>query len=116
MVYDVTNQESFDHVQDWLAEVNRYSNEGTCKLLIGNKSDRSDRKITEQQGQEFAARLDMPFLETSAKTADNVEVAFLAMASELIKAREEAGGGAGAADQRGVTIGDPGADAKKGCC
>ena len=37
MVYDVTDRESFDHIQDWLHEVNRYATEGTCKLLIGNK-------------------------------------------------------------------------------
>jgi len=117
MVYDVTNQESFDHVQDWLQEVNRYSNEGTVKLLIGNKSDRSDKVITTQQGEEFAGRLNMPFLEASAKTASNVEAAFLAMASELIKARDEAGPGAGgAAEHRNVTIGEQGANAKGSCC
>jgi len=116
MVYDVTNKESFDHVQDWLQEVNRYSNEGTCKLLIGNKSDREDKVITTQQGQEFAVQLGMPFLETSAKTASNVEEAFMAMAAELIKAREEAGPGAGGAEQRSVTIGEMGDQGKGGCC
>ncbi|GBG25318.1 Ras-related protein Rab-1A [Hondaea fermentalgiana] len=116
MVYDVTNQESFDHVQDWLQEVNRYSNEGTCKLLIGNKSDREDKKISTQQGEEFAQKLGMPFLETSAKTASNVEAAFLAMAAELIKARDEAGAGAGGPEPRNVVIGDTGDDGKVGCC
>jgi GTPase SAR1 family protein len=46
MVYDVTNQESFDHVNDWLSEVNRYASEGTCKLLVGNKSDKSDKVVS----------------------------------------------------------------------
>ncbi len=46
MVYDVTRTESFDHVQDWLNEVNRYANQGLCKkLLIGNKCDRTDRTV-----------------------------------------------------------------------
>ena len=46
MVYDVTRSESFDHVQDWLNEVNRYANQGLCKkLLIGNKCDRTDRTV-----------------------------------------------------------------------
>ena len=46
MVYDVTRLDSFDHVRDWLNEVNRYANQGLCKkLLIGNKCDRSDRKV-----------------------------------------------------------------------
>lgn len=32
------HQESFDHVNDWLSEVNRYASEGTSKLLIGEAS------------------------------------------------------------------------------
>mmetsp|Transcript_16025 Transcript_16025/g.61076 ORF Transcript_16025/g.61076 Transcript_16025/m.61076 type:complete len:90 (+) Transcript_16025:665-934(+) len=43
MVYDVTNQESFNSITAWLNEVNRYATEGTCKLLVGNKSDREVR-------------------------------------------------------------------------
>jgi DNA/RNA endonuclease G (NUC1) len=39
-------QESFEHIQDWLNEVNRYANEGTCKLLVGNKSDRADKVVS----------------------------------------------------------------------
>mmetsp|Transcript_6489 Transcript_6489/g.7419 ORF Transcript_6489/g.7419 Transcript_6489/m.7419 type:complete len:206 (-) Transcript_6489:1274-1891(-) len=117
MTYDVTNQDSFDHVQDWLQEVNRYANEGTCKLLIGNKSDREDKVVSTEVGTEFAKKLDMPFLETSAKTAANVEAAFLAMASQLIKIREGSGSNAGQFDQsNSVTIGDPGEGNKQGCC
>mmetsp|Transcript_5504 Transcript_5504/g.7026 ORF Transcript_5504/g.7026 Transcript_5504/m.7026 type:complete len:214 (-) Transcript_5504:91-732(-) len=88
MVYDVTSQDSFDHVNDWLKEVNRYAAEGTCKLLVGNKSDRSaDRVVTMEQAKEFADDIGVPFLETSAKSAANVEEAFLTMAGELIKQR-----------------------------
>lgn len=88
MVYDVTSQDSFDHVNDWLKEVNRYAAEGTCKLLVGNKSDRTtDRVVTPEQAKEFADDIGVPFLETSAKSAANVEEAFLTMAGELIKQR-----------------------------
>ena len=45
MVYDITCQESFNHVNDWINEVNRYAPEGTCKLLVGNKSDKLDRLV-----------------------------------------------------------------------
>eukprot|EP00979_Chaetoceros_neogracilis_P006927 scaffold1406_cov284-Chaetoceros_neogracile.AAC.30 len=93
MVYDVTSQDSFDHVNDWLKEVNRYASEGTCKLLVGNKSDRSTEKVvTKEQAKEFADDIGVPFLETSAKSAANVEEAFLTMASELIKQRIARGG------------------------
>ena len=45
MVYDVTSQESFDHVEEWLSEVDRYANENTSKLLLGNKVNRELTQI-----------------------------------------------------------------------
>eukprot|EP00941_MAST-03F_sp_MAST-3F-sp1_P003290 g3290.t1 len=90
MVYDVTRRDSFDHVQDWLHEVERYAKHGLCKkLLIGNKCDRTDRMVDFKEGKEFANNLNVPFFETSAKNAVNVEAAFLNMASMLIEAKEE---------------------------
>ncbi len=44
-------QDSFDHVKDWLAEVNRYAADSTCKLLIGNKCDRSDVRVPPEDGE-----------------------------------------------------------------
>ena len=94
MVFDVTSSESFDHVNDWLKEVNRYAAEGTVKLLVGNKSDRTaDKVVTESQAKEFADELGIPFIETSAKSSKNVEEAFLTMAGELIRQRDARGGG-----------------------
>jgi len=94
MVYDVTSGDSFEHVNDWLKEVNRYASEGTCKLLVGNKSDRTtDKVVTAEQAKEYADDLGIAFLETSAKSAQNVEEAFLTMAGELIKQRVSRSGG-----------------------
>jgi len=93
MVYDVTSQESFDHVEEWLSEVDRYANENTSKLLLGNKADLMDeRQVFEETGHKFAEKLGIPFLETSAKTAAGVDQAFLTMAKELIRLREQAPG------------------------
>eukprot|EP01083_Nonionella_stella_P090986 254312_1 len=106
MVYDVTSQDLFDHVNDWLKEVNRYASEGTCKLLVGNKSDRTtDKVVTAEQAKEFADDIGIPFLETSAKSAANVEEAFLTMASELIKQRIARGGTAEDEDGDNVQLG-----------
>lgn len=68
-------------------EVDRYATADTCKLLIGNKCDRSDRVVSEAEGQALARELGMPFLETSARTAENVEAAFIRMAEQLITMR-----------------------------
>jgi Ras-related protein Rab-1A len=121
MVYDTTSSDSFDHVNDWLKEVNRYASEGTCKLLVGNKSDRTaDRAVTTEQAKEFADDLGVAFLETSAKTAKNVEEAFLTMAGELIKQREAkiaTNGGDGKSDSQGkVSLTSEKKAALGGCC
>jgi len=94
MVFDLTTTESFDHVNDWLKEVNRYAAEGTAKLLVGNKCDRTaDRVVTEEQAKEFADELGIPYIETSAKSSKNVEESFLTMAGELIRQKDVQGGG-----------------------
>jgi Ras-related protein Rab-1A len=94
MVYDVTNEESFDHVEDWMSEVNRHAAESVRKLLVGNKADATDKKaVPTERAQSFADQLGITFIETSAKNATNVETAFLTMTQELITATEEAKGG-----------------------
>jgi Ras-related protein Rab-1A len=52
--------------------------------------------VSSDEARDYAEKLNIPFLETSAKNADNVEQAFLTMAQELIKIRQARGGGAGA--------------------
>jgi len=84
VVYDVTDMESFNNVKQWLAEIERYACEGVNKLLVGNKCDLVPKKVVEyDMAKGFADSLDIPFLETSAKNATNVEKAFLTMAAEI---------------------------------
>ena len=83
-MYDVTDQESFNNVKQWLQEIDRYANENVNKLLVGNKSDLVNKKVVEfSAAKEFADSLGIPFLETSAKNASNVEEAFLTMARQI---------------------------------
>ena len=84
VVYDVTDRESFKNVENWMKEISRYASENVSKLLVGNKSDIEGKKVvTYDEGKDLADRLGVKFLETSAKTAQNVEQAFLTMASEI---------------------------------
>jgi len=116
MVYDVTNKDSFDHVSGWLTEVNRYANEGTCKLLVGNKSDMEEKAVTSLQAQEYADSLGIPFLETSAKNAQNVEEAFLTMAAELIRLREAQTASRPGAATSGLKLSGSSRTVPKKCC
>ncbi|KAK9324703.1 P-loop containing nucleoside triphosphate hydrolase protein [Lipomyces orientalis] len=96
VVYDVTDQESFTNVKQWMQEIDRYATEGVNKLLVGNKSDMADKKVVEYTvAKEFADSLKIPFLETSAKNATNVEQAFLTMARQIKERMGSAPTGAG---------------------
>lgn len=84
VVYDVTDSESFNNVKQWLNEIDRYACETVNKLLVGNKCDLVSKKaVNYETAKAFADKLDIPFLETSAKAATNVEKAFMTMASEI---------------------------------
>jgi len=118
-VYDITDRESFDNVKQWLNEIDRYACENVNKLLVGNKSDLdSKRQVDFEEAKAFADERGIPFLETSAKSASNVEKAFLTMASEIknrmaaVPQAEEAGRGA-VSIGKGETVG---AKQGGGCC
>ncbi|RLN92169.1 hypothetical protein BBJ28_00013318 [Nothophytophthora sp. Chile5] len=86
VVYDVTDQESFNNVKQWLHEIDRYACENVNKLLVGNKSDlTAKRVVSTDAAKEFAESLGIEFLETSAKNAANVEKAFMMMAAQIKK-------------------------------
>ena len=48
-MYDVTDMESFNNVKQWLNEIDRYANENVNKLLVGNKSDLTAKKVVDFQ-------------------------------------------------------------------
>ena len=58
VVYDVTDLESFNNVKQWLHEIDRYACDNVNKLLVGNKSDLSAKKVVEYAAaKEFAENL-----------------------------------------------------------
>ncbi|CAA6669799.1 unnamed protein product [Spirodela intermedia] len=84
IVYDVTDQDSFNNVKQWLNEIDRYASENVNKLLVGNKCDLTANKVVSSEtAKAFADEIGIPFMETSAKNATNVEQAFMAMAGAI---------------------------------
>ncbi|CAK9812153.1 Ras-related protein Rab-26 [Anthophora quadrimaculata] len=88
LLYDVTNKTSYDNIRAWLSEIREHANEDVVIMLLGNKSDcGTERVVKREDGERLAQEYKVPFMETSAKTGLNVELAFLAVAREL-KARK----------------------------
>ena len=120
IVYDVTDRQSFQNVEHWLKEIDKYATGNVNKLLVGNKSDLQSKKVvTYDEAKEFADKHGIKFLETSAKNSHNVEQAFQTMASE-IKARVKTAGPQGAARAGGqaarIRPGQPVKSGASNCC
>lgn len=77
LVYDITRRDSFEHVSQWLQEARANADPELIIALVGNKNDKaSERQVSYEEGQSFAQRYGLYFLETSAVTGHNVEEAF----------------------------------------
>ncbi|XP_067859551.1 ras-related protein Rab-26 isoform X1 [Heptranchias perlo] len=84
LLYDVTNKTSFDNIQAWLTEIHEYATQDVVIMLLGNKADATqERAVKKEAGEKLAKEYGVPFMETSAKTGLNVELAFMAIAKEL---------------------------------
>lgn len=86
ITYDVTDQSSFDHVEFWVTQLDQHGDTRVQRILVGNKSDLEDcRKVSREDGEALAARFNMKFFETSAKTGASVEEAFLEIADQVVE-------------------------------
>ncbi|GJN11673.1 hypothetical protein PR202_ga29880 [Eleusine coracana subsp. coracana] len=74
LVYDITRRETFDHVTRWLKDAEKLAPANVTIMLTGNKCDLSDRRaVSYEEGERFAKEHGLIFLESSAKSAQNVD-------------------------------------------
>ncbi|GAB4858091.1 Ras- protein RABD2a [Ancistrocladus abbreviatus] len=126
-IWDTAGQERFRTITSsyyrgahgiiqWLNEIDRYASENVNKLLVGNKCDLTAKKVVPYETAEaFAEEIGIPFMETSAKSAANVEQAFMAMAA-AIKSRMASQPSMNNARPPTVQIKGQPLNQKTGCC
>lgn len=125
LVYDITKRKSFEHLEDWLEESRIHIlPHRAVYMVIGHKADMdNERAVTRKEGHQFAERYGLRFMETSAKTGQNIEEAFLVITKDIYSLLEKGlieieegwdGVKSGYAQQESLTLSLN--ESKGGCC
>ncbi len=92
IVYDITNKDSFNHLNFWLQEINDNNSKKVICCVLSNKTDLYENQVVEsEEGKNFAAEKKMKFFETSAKDYESIENVFFEICEDYLvqKKREE---------------------------
>ena len=92
IMYDVTNRISFNHVPSWVTELIRNTSKSIPFVIVGNKIDlrlQTPTIVSTEEAQKLVLRLkeekyNVDYIETSAKTGENVQEAFIRIAKKVI--------------------------------
>ena len=107
LVYDVSNIKSFEKIPYWMSQVENNAESGIQKILIANKSDLTyEREVSKNQGEEMAKKFGIKYVETSAKTDKNVNLAFENLALDVYLSVKNGNIPADSEGTKGVKFGD----------
>lgn len=84
LFYDVTNRKSFESLSSWLMDIRLNADSNVVIMLIANKCDSSERKISTDEGLGFAKSENLLFYEISTRDSINLEDSFFALINKII--------------------------------
>jgi Ras-related protein Rab-4B len=85
LVYDISSRETYTALTNWLTDARTLASPDIAIVLVGNKKDlEADRDVTFMEAARFAQENELMFLETSARTGENVEEVFLKCARTIL--------------------------------
>lgn len=90
VVYSIASRTSFDRVAIFIESIFRMKRPKPVFILVGNMCDKiNQRKVYKEEGQSLARSVGCAFIETSAKTAHNVEYVFASLIRALRSAKHQ---------------------------
>ena len=85
IVFDISEKDSFEHVKNWVADIDKFAKQGVLRILVGNKCDlEKQRIVSKEEANEMAEKLGIKYIETSAKDTINIETLFVDTAKYLL--------------------------------
>eukprot|EP01120_Amphizonella_sp_Union-15-10_P004479 TRINITY_DN15101_c0_g1_i1.p1 TRINITY_DN15101_c0_g1~~TRINITY_DN15101_c0_g1_i1.p1 ORF type:complete len:202 (+),score=50.91 TRINITY_DN15101_c0_g1_i1:96-701(+) len=88
IVFDINEEGTFNNVNFWEKHIERYCPEHHRYMIIGNKSDLS-RNVKDDVAKQYAEQKGVSYLETSAKTGDNVTEMFSIAVRTVLEVRDQ---------------------------
>ena len=89
LVYDVTDEASYDKIRDWMDQIISNTPKDTISLvLLGNKCDFEERAVTEEQGKKLGEEFKISYFETSPLTGQGIKEAFDQLTKDIMKIRD----------------------------
>ena len=86
IVYDITNEKSFEDVTNWVQQIKELASSDNNNIILGNKCDlEDDREVDKEKGEELSKKYNCQFFEVSAQTGKNIENSFLCLAKSILK-------------------------------
>lgn len=117
VVFDITSADSFTRAKSWVKELQKQANPNIVIALAGNKADLANKRTVEfQEAQDYADENGLLFMETSAKTALNVNEIFMAIAKKLPKSDPQSGLGTPGRHRPGVDLSESASQSRMGQC
>ncbi|KAL4384398.1 hypothetical protein GQ457_15G016330 [Hibiscus cannabinus] len=123
LVYDVSKPTTFENVSRWLKELRDHADSNIVIMMIGNKTDLKHlRAVATEDGQSYAEKEGLSFIETSALEATNVEKAFQTILSEIYRKiskkslSSDEPATATIKEGKTIDIGAPEDNMKRACC
>lgn len=86
LTFDITNRESFTQLNSFIEETSSCASQNLVLILVGNKSDLdASREVSKDEAESFASAQGLIYIETSAKTSDNVDLCFMTLAEQVLE-------------------------------
>ena len=83
MTFSVIDRSSFNAMENWLKQIKTHAAENVVKVLVANKIDCEDRKVSGEEGRKLAENFGVAYYEVSAKENLNISEMFMAIGREI---------------------------------